>query len=66
MKNLKRILLLIILIVVLTHRHEDYCTDPGRHFKGTEDAPFVFGPFHKSAEVNSIDSMPKRDSLHKR
>ncbi len=56
MKAAKRIILLVLLIIALTHRHEDYCTDPSIHFQGTKETPYTFGPFHKRdiAEDSSL------------
>jgi hypothetical protein len=41
-KSWKRILFALIILVVLTHRHEDYCSKHP-HRNGTLERPYYFG-----------------------
>jgi len=55
-KALKLFLSLVIAIIILTHRHEDYCTRHPHRLTGQKDQPLPFGPWNQQYPVSEIDS----------
>lgn len=51
MKNLKKLLLAVIMVVAITHRHEDYCSDHPHGATGKEGNAYIFGPWLSTGGV---------------
>jgi len=53
-KARRYILYVVIGIVLLTHRHEDYCTRHPHNFSGSIDQPLPFGPWVKKESKSML------------
>jgi len=65
MKNVKKLLLAVILIVAITHRHEDYCSNHPHGATGKQGSPYTFGPWMPPGKTQEVKNhlINNRDTL---
>lgn len=57
MRNVKKLLIAIILVVAITHRHEDYCSNHPHGATGKQGNPYTFGPWVSGNSEEKINHM---------